>query len=201
MVHSLINFLTPAIVFVSQFKYFLLFLGVIVEGPFLMIASGFLLHKGVFDFLPLFVALVTGDLVADVGWYYLGYFFMDPILKKHGHFLSVTPEVLEKTKALFHRFHTKILFISKITIGFGMAIATLMLAGATHIPIKKFLVLNLIGETVLVAALLALGYFFGGMYDSIVEGFKTIFLIGAVVFSLVLVWGVSHYTKQKITQL
>lgn len=195
---QLAHFFSPIVTFVSQFKYLLLFFGVIVEGPFLMIASGFLLHKGALSLVPLFSALVLGDLLADAAWYYVGYFFLEPTLKRHGHFLSVTPEVLEKTKRLFNKFHTKILFLSKISIGFGMALATLMLAGASHVPFKKYLILNFYGEIVLVAVLLTLGYFFGQVYSSIASGLQNIFLAGAIIFSVVLVFGVSYYAKNKI---
>lgn len=188
----------PVWAFIHQFKYVLVFIGVILEGPFLMIASGFLLHKGAFSLLPLFTALVLGDLLADVGWYYIGYFFLDTVVKKYGHILGVTPEIELRSKELFNKYHARILFISKVTLGFGMALATLMVAGASRIPLRKFLFLNFWGECILVAILMTIGYFFGQLYSSIVEGFRVVFLVGAAALSVTFVLWFSKYMKAKI---
>jgi len=182
----------------GQFKYLLVFLGVIIEGPFVMIASGFLLHLKVFSITPLFLSLVLGDLIADVGWYYVGYFILEPFLRKHGHFLSVTPELFEKAKNLFARYHIKILLISKITLGVGIALATLLAAGATKVSFRTYLILNAIGEIVLVAVLLVIGYFFGEVYDSIAKDFKIVFIVAAAVISILVIFGFSKYIKSKI---
>ena len=164
-----------------------------------MIASGFMYHLGYFSFVPMLIALCVGDLVADVFWYYLGYYFLEPFLKKRGHFLSVTPELLEKARLLFHKYHEKILFISKVTLGFGMALATLMTAGASKIPFKKYMILNALGEVVLVLMLIILGYFFGRASNAIAGWFKTVFLVGAGIVCLVVLYGFSRYMKSKIT--
>ena len=198
--NSLPTFVSYALAFAGQFKYPLLFVGVVVEGPILMIAAGFLLNQGVFSLAPLFFTLLIGDLVADVGWYYIGYYFVEPFLKRHGHFLSVTPALLEKAKGLFRQYHVKILLISKVTIGFGMALATVTAAGATRVPFKVFLLLNVIGEFILVAVLLTIGYFFGQIYTTIAGGFKIVFIVGAVLISLALLFGVSGYVKNKFMQ-
>ena len=182
----------------NQFKYPLVFIGVIIEGPLLMIVSGFLLKLGFFSLAPLFIALVAGDLLADIIWYYIGRFLLGPFLQKHGHFLSVTPELFEKAKQLFLRYHIKILFISKMTIGFGMAIVTLMTAGATKVPFRIYFILNLIGEIFLVAVLLLVGYFYGHIYTSIADEFRLIFIIAAILVSILLTFGFSRYVKNKI---
>ena len=165
-----------------------------------MVASGFLYHLGYFSFLPMLFALALGDLVADVFWYYLGYYFLEPFLKKRGHFFSVTPELLEKGKTLFHRYNDKILLISKVTLGFGMAIVTLMTAGASKVPFKRYMILNIIGEFILVTTLIILGYFFGQASKSIAGGFKIAFLVGVGIICVVALYGFSRYMKDKITK-
>ena len=94
-------------------RYVLIGVAAIVEGPVLMVACGFLLSQGALTLAPLFTALVLGDLVGDIIWYYIGYFFADPFIARHGHFFSVTPELMDRAKKLFSRYHTNILLISK----------------------------------------------------------------------------------------
>jgi len=193
-------FLISALKVAGPFRYALVFVGAIVEGPMLMIACGFFYRQGVFALLPIFVSLFLGDLLADLVWYYLGRYFAEPILRRHGHFLSVTPELLEKGKGLFHRYHEKILIISKMTIGFGMAIGTLMAAGATKVSLRTFLTLNGLGELFLVTALLSIGYFFGSLYNVIASDFRIAFLVGAVVLVLLCMYGLTRFMRKKIVE-
>jgi membrane protein DedA with SNARE-associated domain len=125
----------------------------------------------------------------------MGSHFLEPFLKKRGHFFSVTPELFEKGKKLFERYNEKILLISKMTLGFGMAIVILMVAGATKVPFKTYLFINIIGEIFLVAVLLFIGYFLGNVYPYIADGFKTMFLFGSILIAGFAMYGFSRYVK------
>jgi membrane-associated protein len=182
-------------------KYPLLFIGAAIEGPILIIASGFLLHLGYFSFFPLFFALMLGDLAGDIVWYYIGEYFMDGFVRRFGKFFSITPEIVTKVKELFTKYHERILFISKITLGFGMSLGTLMVAGATRVKMSKFILLNFLGEFVIVGILLTVGYLFGQLYAQINQGFKVAFLIGAALLTGGMVFGFANYTKQKAKEL
>lgn len=181
--------LTQALTVAEFLKYPLIGLGAFLEGPMLMVASGFLLKHHLLKLLPLVVALIVGDLVGDIMWYCVGRYGAEPIMRKYGTWLGFTPTIFEKLKGLFLNHHKNILLISKVTLGFGLAKGVLMAAGASQVPFKKFLVLNFIGEIILVALLLLVGYFFGNMYDLIPHGFKPAFvvvLVGAVIIGLIL---------------
>jgi membrane protein DedA with SNARE-associated domain len=190
---------TYALGFSTGIKYFLLFIGVIIEGPILMIVCGFFLKLGALELLPLFLVLLAGDLLADAAWYYVGHRFGESLFLRHGKLFSITPERFAKVKELFHRYHDRILLISKVTIGFGMALATLIVAGATKVPFQRFMLLNFIGEFVLVAVLLALGYAFGELYNSFAAGFREVFAAGAIILAGAALYGFSKFMKQRIT--
>jgi membrane-associated protein len=181
-----------------RFKYPLIFWGAVIEGPILTVASGFLLHQGAFDLFLLYLTLVAGDLLGDVGWYYIGYFFAEPVVRKHGRFLGVTPELFEKVKIIFHKKHSAILFVSKITMGFGMALGTLMAAGAVKIPLKIFIFYNALGEFVYVGILMLLGYYFGSFYSEIASGFKLLSVFAILVISGAVFYGFSYYIRTNI---
>jgi len=191
-------FVAAAVAAVGHYRYVLLFIGTIVEGPMLMAACGFLLHLGVFRALPMFLALASGDLLADVGWYYVGQNFLEPMLRKHGRFLSVTPKTVEKAKMLFRYHHTRILIISKITMGFGMALGVLMVAGASHVPFRKYFIINTLGEIVFVTIMLSIGYWLGGAYLILEGGLKWLFIIGATAVILLLIVGVTRFARQRL---
>ncbi|MFA6338662.1 MAG: VTT domain-containing protein [Candidatus Paceibacterota bacterium] len=194
-------FISYSLAFAEQYKYIFIFLGAIIEGPILMVATGFFLKLGVFSLIPLYIALVLGDIVADIGWYYIGYFFAEPILRKHGTFFGVTPELFEKTKDRLRRHRAPVLLISKISIGFGFALATLVAAGVTKIPIRFFVIINAIGEIFLVAMLMSIGYFFGHFYSNISNGFNIALIAGVGLFLLILAYGYSNYIRSKMLKI
>jgi len=198
---DLTPFLDYSLEFADTWKYPLLFVGTIVEGPILMIASGFLLHLGILSFLPLYVTLIAGDLTGDIIWYYIGRYFADPLVQRHGKFIGVTPKMFEKTKEHFHRYNESILFISKITIGFGFALGVLMVAGATGVSFKRYVLLNFLGEVILVAVLLGLGYFFGQMYNYIADGFKMTFLAINAALVVLSIFGFTRYMKNRALKI
>ncbi len=182
-------------------KYLLVFVGTIIEGPVIMIACGFLIHLGVFDPLPIYLTILAGDLVGDIGWYYIGYYFAEPFMKKHGHFLSLTPEKLEKIKTLFNKYHERILIFSKLTIGLGFALGTLIVAGITRIPFGRYMILNLVGEGLLVAILLSVGYFFAEAYKYVDDGLKVGFTVIVTVILAAAIYGFGGYMKKRAANL
>lgn len=191
-------FLSYALGLAAQFKYPLIVIGTVVEGPVLMVAAGFLYRLEFFDLLPLFLALMVGDLIGDVLWYGIGYYFADPFISKFGRFFGITPELFEKGKTFFQRHDVKILIISKITLGFGMALGTLMAAGASRVPIRTYLSLNAGGEVFLVGGLLAVGYFFGHVYTLVSAGFRAVFLVVIAVLVILLIHNFSKYMRRRI---
>jgi membrane-associated protein len=177
-------------------KYPLISVGAFAEGPVVMIATGFLLKQHLLKWVPLVIALIVGDLLGDILWYCVGRYGAEPIMRKYGKWLGFTPKMFEKLKGLFLNHHTYILLISKITLGFGLAKGVLMAAGASKVPFKKFILLNLIGEMVLVAALLLVGYFFGNVYELIPHNYKVIFVILLIAGVIVGLITLSRKTKR-----
>ena len=194
-------FLGSVMAFASYFRYPLIGAAIIVEGPVLMIASGFLYRTGFFEIAPLFIAIMVGDLTGDTLWYLAGRYFANPILNKKGKFFGITPEKFEKINDLFKRYHERILIFSKLTLGLGFAVGVLTAAGMAKVSYKRFIVINAIGEVFLVSILLTLGYFFGQIYLGISDNLKIGFLVSlaVIVISAFLIF--SRYVRQKSKEL
>lgn len=174
-------------------KYAIVFILCIVEGPVVMITSGFLYRLGQFDLVPLYFALMGGDFVADIGWYGVGRFGAQPVLRRFGKFLNITPEIIEKIEKRFKTYQNKILFISKITMGFGFALATLIVAGMLRVEFKKYVLLNLFGGFIWTALLLLVGFFFGHLYATLVGPLKIIFIFIAALVVIYALWAINRY--------
>ena len=185
--------ITHALGLAETLKYPLIMVGAFAEGPVVMIATGFLLKHALLRLFPLFISLVVGDLVGDILWYSIGRYGAEPLIRKKGTWLGFTVEGFENIKARFLANHTNILLISKITLGFGLAKGVLMAAGASKVPFKKFILLNLIGEIILVTTLLLIGYFFGNTYSLVSEKYRVVFLV--VIISIIIL-GLIFLTKK-----
>ena len=158
-------------------KYILLFVGAFFEGPAVMIGAGFLYQQGQFNFIQMYSCLVLGDFTADVFWYLVGRFGARKLINRYGRFFNITPEIIDKVEARFKAYQDLILWISKLTMGFGFSLATLLTAGMLKVKFQKYASINIIGGIVWVFILVFAGYFFGNVYGLISNQFKWLFVV------------------------
>lgn len=165
------------------------------EGPWISLILGVLLSLGFFYFWPIYIALMVGDLIGDVVWYFIGRRYGHSFIGKHGHRFSITEVGVERMTRLFHTHKHVVLFLSKITNGLGFAIVTLMTAGMVRIPFGRYILVNMIGQLVWTGFLLAVGYFFSNLYITIdnVLG-KVTLTVGLVILAYI---GFRYFKKLK----
>ena len=147
--------------------YVLLVVLACAEGPLLSVLCGVILRLGYLHFLPVYGALMLGDLIGDAIWYRIGWRYGHHFVTRYGSRFGITEEKVEKMTRLFHRYKYYVLFISKISNGFGFALVTLMTAGLVRIPFGKYLTVNLVGQFVWSGMLIAVGYYFSAAYIQI----------------------------------
>jgi membrane-associated protein len=163
--------------FLIHYKYLALLIGATIEGPVLMAAAGFLTKLGYFNPALALLALLIGDLISDVLWYYLGYFKWYTKIAAISKKLNITQRVTQKITTLYNAYPNRVIFFSKISMGFGFNLVVLITAGILRIPIKKFVIINFFGGIFWVGMFLSLGYFFGNIYLLIDQGLRTLFMI------------------------
>jgi membrane protein DedA with SNARE-associated domain len=186
--------------FIAQvllYRYPILFPLAVIEGPVLMIFSGFLVRIGTFEFWPAYLILMAGDLTGDVMWYLVGRHGARRIIGRYGKFFNLTESSVEKMEHLFHKHQGRILFISKITTGFGFAIATLIAAGAARVPFRKYLTINFLGEFIWVGILMGIGFFFGNVYTAVSKGFRWVAITGIIAFGITAMYFFSTAMKKR----
>ncbi|MEN9413478.1 MAG: hypothetical protein RLZZ342_565 [Candidatus Parcubacteria bacterium] len=175
--------------------YFLIFAGCFTEGSVVMITTGVLVHSGFAAFWPAFVALMLGDILSDIMWYSMGRFGGRKFINRWGYLFGATPVLVEKIEHRFHEYHTSILMISKLTMGFGFAIVTLMTAGLLRVSFVRFVAINVSGGLIWVSALFSIGYYFGSALESIPAEMRFAgFLAGAVFMFIFL-----QYANKKLS--
>lgn len=134
------------------------------EGPFLSMLCGVILAAGYLFFWPTYLALMAGDLLGDILWYFIGFRYGEKFVKKFGKYFEITDEHITKIKNVFHKRKYPILLFSKTTNGLGFALAILFTAGMSKIPFPKYMATNVIGQFIWSGSLIAIGFFFGDLY-------------------------------------
>ena len=147
--------------YIESSRYVLLWIGCYFEGTIAMITGGILTRLHETEFWIVYPVLVSADFLADVTWYWIGYFGARRFVTRWGSLFGVTLPIIDKLERRFHKYHTSILLVSKLTMGFGLAIATLLTAGLLRLPFWRFCIINFIGSLIWVLFLISVGYYFG----------------------------------------
>lgn len=167
-------FLPGLIAFLEATKYPLFFLGAYIEGTVVMMTGGVLLKLGEVQFLPLYGSLILGDVLSDIMWYWVGYLGARRFVMRWGHLVNATPEIIAKLERRFQKYHLRILVISKLTMGFGLAVPILTTAGMLRVSFVRYCTINILGSFVWVAFVIFVGYNFGNVLAFIPEQYQIV---------------------------
>ena len=179
--------------------YLVIILFACAEGPILSMIFGVLIKLNLFHFWPVYTALMLGDVLGDSAWYYVGRRYGHRFIARFGKYVNVTEEAVAKVTAVFHTYKHPILFISKISNGFGFSLVTLITAGMVKIPFGRYLFINLAGQFIWSGVLIGIGYFFSEAYLQVNTWFERIGLIAAFIILVTAFIGYTKYLKKKIS--
>lgn len=171
-----------------QYKYVILIPLGFMEGHIISLISGFLSHLGYLNPFLAGMCIATGNLLGDILLYWFGYSKGNRFIERHGKTFGLNQEMVSKGHVLFHKHKSKVLMISKLTNGFGFAMAVLFSAGMMKIPFKTFLFWNIVGECLWTGLLVGLGYFFGSAYGAIDSAITKFFFISISLVLLIVIF-------------
>jgi membrane protein DedA with SNARE-associated domain len=183
---------------IETYKYFILFPLAFVEGPFVMMISGLLVRLGYLNFFAAYALLMTGDWCADMGWYGLGYKFGMPFVKKFGKYFDITEHNIEKVKKIFTKYDSMIIFVSKITMGMGFALVTLVTAGLVKIPFKRFTFWNGLGGLIWTGFLMTIGFSLGNFYLQMNSVLGKISILALLVVIFIILTSLAKHARRKV---
>lgn len=160
----------------QSLAYVILFLGVIVEGEFVLIISGILAHLGAINILGILPLVFFGAITKTISWYYLG-FFLNKFLPK-----NKLVKFLEKKVFYFlPNFRGKpfwSIFISKFIIGVNHIV--LVLAGFFKVKFKTYFKAEFFSSILWVPIMFFLGYFFSYTALSLTKDLRKFIIIVAL---------------------
>jgi membrane protein DedA with SNARE-associated domain len=155
---SMLNITSLSLPNTPFLPYLLVSLAAVLEGPLTLLATGALASSGLLLPLPAFLSVVSGNLAADMGWYGVGRLGKLEWLEKVYPKLRIDQEKVDQLGLGIQKYAPRMLFLSKLTVGFP--IPTLIAVGLNRIPIRRWLVMLLLGELVKTTVLISIGYLY-----------------------------------------
>lgn len=177
-----------------DYGYFIMFLASYVEGGLSMIAGGFLVSLGYFNFSFVVLAMFAGDFLSDLMWYSIGYYGGNRILNKITKVFNISDARLQKVREKLERNAGKILITVKLTT--GLCLATMITSGAIRLKLKKFIPYDIIGSFFWTLMVVALGYFFGESY-SILNNIIKLGGVSVIILLFIILFLYYHFNRKQ----
>lgn len=137
---------------IEQYGYAALTIGSIAEGETITLLGGVAAHQGLLK-LPLVIAAVAlGGMIGDQVLYLVGRRYGDSLLQR----FSRHQKQITKARRMINR--RPWLFVIGTRFMYGFRIVGPILIGASHLPPKVFLPLNILGAVVWATLFSLLGY-------------------------------------------
>ncbi len=141
------------------YRYFALFVIMVVEGPIITVIGGFLSSVGALNLYVTFAVVVIGDVVGDSIYYALGRWGRWGFIDRWGHYVGITRERVEKIERHFDKHSGKTLVLGKLTHAIGSII--LFAAGVSRMSYWRFLWFNFVATLPKSLLFILVGFYFG----------------------------------------
>lgn len=176
---------------ISQYGYAALVVGSIAEGETITLLGGVAAHQGLLKFPLVVAAVALGGIIGDQLLYLVGRRYGMKILQRFPRLQGK----IEQAQQMINR--RPWLFVIGTRFMYGFRIVGPLLIGASHLPPKIFLPLNIFGAILWALIFTTLGYVGGEMIGPWLHQFdhhvkKLIWLVLAVVLVLSLRWWWRH---------
>jgi undecaprenyl-diphosphatase len=164
------------------------FVGLLVPGESLVLASGFFAHQGVLKLDAVMAAVAIGAVVGDNIGYQLGLRLGREWLLRHGARVGVTAARLRRTEVFFARHGPKAVFFGRF-VGFARALVPFV-AGASRMPYRQFLLYNALGAVLWTVGFVLLGYVLGASWGVAEKwiGRSSMLLAGIIAIAGLVLW-------------
>jgi membrane protein DedA with SNARE-associated domain len=187
MTHHIFELLRGALVHYGYWTVAALLLlesaGLPLPGETILLLASFLAYSEHELRLPW--VILVGTVATTVGGEFgfaLGRQGGRPLIERYRHVFSVRAETVERGDQLFERFGAATIFLARFI--FGMRVLASLLAGALHMPWRKFVLFNFLGAAVWVTAICGAGYLFGGHWGRLARDLRRFDLVVAIVVVL-----------------
>ena len=173
MTNHILQYLLDLVVRLGDWSYLIIFaaaglecaafLGLLVPGESLVLASGFFAHSGILEVDAVMAAAALGAIAGDNIGYQLGARLGREWLLRHGSRFGLREKRVAQAEAFFRRQGPKAVFFGRF-IGFARALVPFV-AGASKMPYRKFIPYDALGAVLWTIGFVTLGYVLGASWQ------------------------------------
>jgi membrane protein DedA with SNARE-associated domain len=193
MTHHIFDLLRTALVEYGYWAVAALLLlesaGLPLPGETILLLASFLAHSQHELRLPWIIAVgtVASTMGGELG-FALGRYGGRPLIERYRNIFWIRVETVARGDRLFERYGAAAVFLARFI--FGMRVLASLLAGALHMPWRKFTLFNSFGAAIWVTAICGAGYLFGEHSSRLVRDLKRFDLavVIAVILAALLWW-------------
>ncbi len=167
-----------------NYRYVVLVPFSIIEGPTVSVISGVFIKLGYFNLILAYVVLVVGDIISDVGHYYIGHWGNRLIIQKYVSQLGLIGKNLTAITHLWKTHPAKMMFLSKLA--YGISGTLVVSSSLAHMSLKRFLRYTIPISLFQHVLFLAVGYGLGYSYE-LASGYIAYAGIGIAVIAVLFV--------------
>ena len=190
--------------YMLAYGYWAVFFGVMLEnaglpipGETILLIAGYFASTGEFHLALVMLVAATGAVTGDNIGFAIGHHYGRGFLLRVGRFFFLTPKRLEHMENYFDSHGNKTILVARFIT--GLRVFAALLAGASKMPWRVFVVYNVAGAVLWSVVITTLGYLFGQSLPLLIKWVGrsgTIFLIAAIVIGVV-IWRVRKHRQGK----
>ncbi|RIK38858.1 MAG: hypothetical protein DCC55_19825 [Chloroflexi bacterium] len=173
-------------------SYVLLILLAATEGPFSVLLGAAAASAGYLDPRYVYLAAVTGNLIGDIGWYFVGYANKTERFARFGRLVGIHPEHIDRLQIAIRAHGAKLILLAKLSI--SLMIPALVAAGIARVPWRRWLPAVFFIEMAWTAMLVWVGYHATEMISQFERGMAIV----GFVFVVIVVVSVVRYVRRLI---
>jgi len=176
----------------SALPYVALGLVTFFEGPLSTLAGGVAISGGFLRPMPVFLAIISGNLFADMVWYNVGRFSKMEWIRKIAPRLRINLDTIDDLEKEIQKHAARLLFLAKLTV--GLPIPSLIATGLSKVPVRRWIGGIILGELLKTSVLVSLGFLYASAMKKASEEMQAILL---TMTAFVVIAGVIWWKKRK----
>ena len=188
--------------YMLTYGYWAVFFGVMLEnagvpipGETILLVAGYFASTGVFRVPLVMLVAATGAVIGDNIGFAIGHHYGRGFLLRVGRFFFLTPKRIEHMENYFKSHGNKTILVARFIT--GLRVFAALLAGASRMRWRVFVVYNVAGAVLWSFVITLLGYLFGQSLPLLVKWVGrtgTILLIVAIVLGII-AWRLQRHRK------
>lgn len=153
----------PLEALVARYGLWAILAGAGIEGEAVVITGGVLAHRGLLPLWGVAAAAAIGSCVIDQLWFFAGRYF------RHYRWVQsiAAKPAFKRVLGILERHPTRFIFSFRFI--YGLRTVSPIAIGASSVPVRRFVLINMVAAAVWGPLMAVIGYFFGKAIDPLLE--------------------------------